>query len=215
MLRVVRGVGGRVGPSRLPLERSSLRDDCAAVLGTGVAPPNSLRSLRSLRSDSRGESVHEARSRAPTPALRSSPRPREPPPRTAHHEAPKRSATPRFGIRSTRIRHTPTAALLAYDRCLCTPPSSPARARAGGGGCAWGGAEARRACGRARSAHRQLTRGRCPSAANAVSEASSATGPQDRAPQGSRRAAATADVARPSPPARARAAPTSARQPTR
>jgi len=41
---------------------------CAAR--SGVAPPNSLRSLRSLRSDNRGESVYEAHAaHAPTPAL--------------------------------------------------------------------------------------------------------------------------------------------------
>ena len=40
---------------------------------SGVAPHNSLRSLRSLRSDRCGESVHEARWRAPTPELRFSP----------------------------------------------------------------------------------------------------------------------------------------------
>jgi hypothetical protein len=50
---------------------ASLRLHCAAR--SGVAPPNSLRSLRSLRSNNRGESVHEARAaRAPTPALRCS-----------------------------------------------------------------------------------------------------------------------------------------------
>jgi hypothetical protein len=55
---------------------------CAAR--AGVAPPNSLRSLRSLRSDSRGESVDEARAlRAPTPALRCSSPQKSPLPDTA------------------------------------------------------------------------------------------------------------------------------------
>ena len=45
----------------------------------GVAPQNSRRSLRSLRSDSCGESVHDARTAcAPTPKLRSSPPPKSP-----------------------------------------------------------------------------------------------------------------------------------------
>ena len=39
----------------------SLRFDCAAVLGLGSAPRNSLCSLRSRRSDNRGESVYEVR----------------------------------------------------------------------------------------------------------------------------------------------------------
>jgi hypothetical protein len=50
---------------------------CAAR--SGVAPPNSLRSLRSLRSDTRGESVVDARWRAPTPALRCSSPPKSRP----------------------------------------------------------------------------------------------------------------------------------------
>ena len=55
---------------------------CAAR--SGVAPPNSLRSLRSLRSNSRGESVYEARAaHAPTPALRGSSPPKSPAPRNA------------------------------------------------------------------------------------------------------------------------------------
>jgi hypothetical protein len=144
---------GRAGASRLPLERSSLRDDCAAVLGAGVAPPNSLRSLRSLRSDSRGESVHEARcARRPRP-LRSSP----------FHRSP-RQPHPAPGAGSHR-----------GWRAACGPRL---------GHSAWGGAR-RRAWASPRStaslaardsAHRHLTRGGCPSAANAVSEASSATG---------------------------------------
>ncbi len=56
-LRVAPG-GTRQG---LMVERSTLRSDFAAVLGPGVAPHNSLRSLRSLRSDNCGESAHEAR----------------------------------------------------------------------------------------------------------------------------------------------------------
>jgi hypothetical protein len=59
---------------------------CAAR--SGVAPQNSLRSLRSLRSNSRGESDDEARAaRAPTPALRCSSPQKSPPPGTACREA--------------------------------------------------------------------------------------------------------------------------------
>jgi hypothetical protein len=59
---------------------------CAAR--SGVAPQNSLRSLRELRSDNRGESHVEARTaRAPTPALRCSSPPKSPPPGNACREA--------------------------------------------------------------------------------------------------------------------------------
>ena len=70
-----------------------------------------------------------------------------------------------------------------------------------------GGAEKRRARGRARSAHRLLTRRGCLNAATAGSEVSSATGPRDRASQGSRCAAPTAEAKRRSLPGRAFAAP--------
>ena len=57
---------------------------CAAR--SGVASQNSLRSLRSLRSNTCDESVHEARWRAPTPALRCSSPPKSPPPGSARRE---------------------------------------------------------------------------------------------------------------------------------
>ena len=57
---------------------AALQLHCAAR--SGVAPRNSLRSLRSLHSDNRGESDHEARAaRAPTPALRCSSPPKSRP----------------------------------------------------------------------------------------------------------------------------------------
>jgi len=52
-----------------------------------VVPQNSLRSLRSLRSNSRGKSDHEARSRAPTLALRFSSPQKSPPAGSACREA--------------------------------------------------------------------------------------------------------------------------------
>jgi len=55
------------------------------------------------------------------------------------------------------------------------------------------GAEKRRARGLARSANRQLTRRRCLSVESEANEASSAAGPRERASQGSRRAAPTAE----------------------
>jgi hypothetical protein len=53
----------------------------------GVAPRNSLHSLRSLRSNNRGESVERSALRAPTPALRFSPPHKSPTPGTAHRVA--------------------------------------------------------------------------------------------------------------------------------
>jgi hypothetical protein len=67
----VRGVG--LGQSRgrvcvgARVRRSALWADCAVLLGLGAASRNSLRELRSLRSDNRDESDHEARCRAPAP----------------------------------------------------------------------------------------------------------------------------------------------------
>ena len=45
----------------------SLRSGCPVLLSAGVAPNNSLRSLRSLHSNTFGESVHEAREYARRP----------------------------------------------------------------------------------------------------------------------------------------------------
>ena len=72
-------------------------------------------------------------------------------------------------------------------------------------------AEKRRARGLARSASCQLTRRRCLNGANEESAVSSATGPRDRASQGSRCAAPTAPAKRCSLPERAFAAQTVAR----
>jgi len=136
----------------------------------GVVPQNSLRDLRSLRSNSRGKSVHEARSRAPTPALRFSSPQKSPPAGSACREVHRRFGASRM------------------------PPLVQQRhARAG------------------ESALRLLTRRRCPNAATAGSEVSSATGPRDRASQGSRRAAPTAEAKRRSLPERAFAAPNATR----
>jgi hypothetical protein len=78
---------------------------CAAR--SGVAPQNSLRSLRSLRSDNRGESVVDARWRAPTPALRCSSPPKSPPPGNACREARARWRTGRTPPRCLQRRERP------------------------------------------------------------------------------------------------------------
>jgi hypothetical protein len=145
-------------------QRRRLRCDARA----GVAPRNSLHSLRSLRSDNRGESDERSALRAPTPALRFSPPHKSPTPGT--HRA---------------------ATLLAF-----------VDEGHGGAGKAVGGSSAAtyavpRSTGlvaaRA-SAHRVLTRRDCLSAANAVSEASFATGEETEhrgGPGAKRRAAAS------------------------
>jgi hypothetical protein len=147
---------------------ASLRLHCAAR--AGVAPQNSLRSLRSLRSNSCGESDHEARWRVPTPALRCSSPQKSPPPGTARREAP----------------------LVVFDdkdlggagKAVggCVPAATYAAPRSAG-------LVAARV-----SAHRLLTRRDCSSAANEVSVASFATGHENehrREPEAKRRAAAS------------------------
>ena len=77
------------------------------------------------------------------------------------------------------------------------------------GRASWPGAACKaRARGRARSAHRLLTRRGCLNEVSAANAVSSATGPRDRASQGSRCAAPTAEAKRRSLPGRAFAAPT-------
>ena len=85
------------------------------------------------------------------------------------------------------------------QHCCCECVSGQAAA------CLWS-AEKRRARGLARSANRHLTRRNCLSAVSAANEASFATGPRDRASQGSRSEAETATAARCGLPGRAFAA---------
>ncbi len=87
------------------------------------------------------------------------------------------------------------------------------RLRLANGRADWPGAACKaRSRGLARSASCPLTRRGCPNAANAVSEMSSATGPRDRASQGSLSEAKTAPVKRSGLPGRAFAAPGLARR---
>jgi hypothetical protein len=129
----------------------------------GVAPRNSLHSLRSLRSDNRGESDERSALRAPTPALRFSPPHKSPTPGTAHR----------------------AAALVVFDE---VGPSGAGKAV---GGCASAatlcGAEERRARGRARTARASSSDSPRLSERSERSERSEFLGgPRDRAPQGSR-----------------------------
>ena len=88
---------------------AALRLRCGAH--SGLAPRNSLRSLRSLRSNNLGESdERSARVRAPSPELRSSPPQKSPLPGTTHRtemrvvfgEKIGASAKPRAGVRRRR-----------------------------------------------------------------------------------------------------------------
>ncbi len=137
---------------------AALRLRCGAR--PGVAPHNSLRSLRSLRSDRCGESDHEARC-ARRPQACAPRRPRNRPCRVP----PAAKAT----MRGVPANDKP--------RCIGKGAGGQPAARL----CA---AEKRRARGRARSALRELTRRVCPSAVSAANVASYATGPRDRASQG-------------------------------
>ena len=141
-----------------------------------VAPQNSLRARRALRSDSCGESVGEARF-ARRPCLCASRRsPRQPEPTCAVASA--RGAP--------KLAHPPTAPAPRRRRSEWVGIDLSTSA---GGGALW------RACGSprsarceagARSAPRPQTCGSCLSAAPAGRVASSAAGPRSRAPQGSR-----------------------------
>ncbi len=161
-----------------------------------VASQNSLRSLRSLRSDNCAESVYEARfARRPRLGLRLA--------RSPQNDRPLR---PPWATRPTAAPRGPSCA---------SSRKKHQRVRKGAFGQIaarlWG-AEKHRARGPARSANRQLTRRSCLSVVSAANEASSATGPRDRASQGSRRAAPTAPVKRCGLPGRAFAAPTCTRK---
>ena len=142
--------GARCG---LPLGRSTLRSDCPAVLGLGVAPNNSRRSLRSLCSDTFGESVDEAREYARRPqALRSSAPHRSPTPGTAHRDA----------------RHC-----TLYESMTV---SVSAKAWWGCGRGTWAAPRSAGLLAARASALRQLTRGGCLSVESEANAASSAAG---------------------------------------
>ena len=150
---------------------ASLRVSCdARVAGPW---PNSLRSLRSLRSNRRPQ----VRSRSALCA---------------------RPATLCFSAAPIRPAHAPPAALPATGSVFELAPTATASAT-GYPGRAQRACEAPSSAGfgaRARSALRALTRRACSRAANAVSVASCATGPRARAAQGSRSEAKTASPKR-------------------
>jgi hypothetical protein len=180
-----------VSVSGAPLQRGPARGASGSGRPVGrlhcdaqdrVAPQNSLRAPWALRSDSCGEPVLDARcARRPRPCASR---------RSQWHpeQAPAAAAISGTSIWSCGSighlapRHVFNSADGGGLWRACGSPRS-----AGGEACA-------------RSALRQHARGSCLSAANAVSEASSAAGPCTRAPQGSRPLGPTGTPKRRSPP---------------
>ena len=144
---------------------------------SGLAPQNSLRELRSLRSDSRGESDERSALRAPSPALRLWLR------LTSASRLLPYAAT---SLSSPQKSPPPGTACRAVTLVVFAGNTSPvsAKVRAGSGQRASAQPRSAGLVDRARSALRFLTRRGCLNAANEVSVVSSATGPRDRASQG-------------------------------
>ena len=171
-----------VSVSRAPLQRGPARGAGGSGRPGGrlrcdargrVAPQNSLRAPRALRSDSCGESALDARcARRPRPCASRRPQ-----------------------------RHPEQTPAAASKSGLLLLPSRVVLSADGGG--LWRACGSPRSAGgeaRARSALRQHARGSCLSVAPEGREASSAAGPCTRAPQGSRPLGPTDTPKRRSPP---------------
>ena len=196
-LRLLRGPAGHVPCGARP----------------SVAPQNSLRSLRSLRSNSCGESVHEARC-ARRPKGSAPRRRRGAPPGTHPRLCDRRRCFAKrrrdAGIEPASRRTREQSRGRARRRLdACASPSLPqqravpAKTRAGGGRSASAAPTSAGLAGSARSAPRGLTRHSCPSVESEANAASSATARKTeqrrgRGPQGHAKAA----VKRSTPPAR-------------
>ena len=177
-----------------------------------VAPQNSLRAPRALRSDSCGESVFDARcARRPRPCASRRPQrhPEQTPAAAANIGGHHLSVTNVVPALPTALSSTSElglgelmSALHGKTRTVGLLLPFWTFLSADGGGL-WRACGSPRSAGgeaRARSALRQHARGSCLSAANTVSEASSAAGPCTRAPQGSRPCRPTDTPKRRSPP---------------
>jgi len=172
------GSKGACGQARgASRRRPALRAGCPAMLGLAAPAPNSLRSLRSLRSDSVAESEDNsrcARGRKPCASrrLRGAPRacPHAP---LLLHQWVGSSRTP---LPIQRIRFVHRSGLAKSMRLVeqaLLAHTAPSRQAVPGGGDFWG-EEQRRAGLGARSALGCLTRRRCLSAVSAANVASSA-----------------------------------------
>jgi len=189
---------------------ASLRLHCGAR--SEVAPPNSLRSLRSLRSNKRRRVSSRSALRAPTSNL-------------ALQAALGQEAQP-----FARHKRSPgpfVSVLTSSSPQKSPPPGAPCRSGSGGvvrpnttdvaakarPGRLRSASEAPSSAGRvarARSAHQQLTCRRLFERSERSERSEFGDGPRDRAAQGSLSAAKTAEAKRSSLPGRAFAAPTAA-----
>ena len=156
------------------------------VLGPADLPPNSLRSLRSLRSNSGGKHVDVARCARGRHALRSS----APHRRASTHHLPPRvlvgHRNSRPSVSGDRYRTVRVKAATHSPRRLGRRMGAPVERR---GAQAWSPARA--------SALRHPSRRRCLSGAPCGRAASSAAGTPGRAPQGSRPKGSAAPPKRP------------------
>ena len=207
--------------SRAPLQRGPARGAGGSGRPDGrlrcdarrrVAPQNSLRASRALRSDSCGESVFNARcARRPRPCAsrRSQRHPEQAPAAAANiggQYLPRTSSVTRVAIALPAHMKLTLGTLRSVTNGMALPlgflPPLWTVVSAGGGGL-WRACGSPRSAGgeaRARSALRQHARGSCLSVAPAGREASSAAGPCTRAPQGSRPFGPTDTPKRRSPP---------------
>ena len=151
--------------------RSPLRVDCTALLGPGSRRrTHCAHFVRCVQTAAASQMTRRAGARRPRPCAA-----RRHPNRAQRSSLAAKSTG--FGVRCQHLRR------------VCKVGFGQAAARL------WS-AEKRRACGRARSALRHLTRRGCLNGMSAANAVSSATGPRDRASQGSRRAATTAPAKR-------------------
>ena len=155
--------------------RSAFQADCPAVLGHADLPPNSLRSLRSLRSNSGGKHVDVARCARGRHALRSL----APHRRASTHHLPPRvlvgHRNSRQSVSGDRYRTARVKAATHSPRRLGRRLGAPVERR---GAQAWSPARASALC--------HPSRRRCLSGAPGGRAASSAAGTPGRAPLGSR-----------------------------
>ena len=167
-LRMVRRGAAGAARWRLLLWRSALQADSAAMLAPGSRRETRFAHCVRCARTIAASQMHEARCARADPGAALLAAPQVAP--TGHR--PPRSTLVVFVANTTVVQAKPRAGVRRRDIC---------------------GAEKRRARGRARSAHRLLTRRDCSSAATAGSEASFATGHETehrREPGAQRRAAA-------------------------
>ena len=190
----------------LAVWRSALCADFAAVLGLGSRRRTHYAPWgRFVQTTAASQITKRALRADPKPALLTAPQRAQ-----GGQRLPRGSGSDSWpGVVRGRSSALRAGSQKRAPRCAqIKPPTKPSRKGLCGRDAArLCGAEKRRTCGLARSANRHHARCACLSGVNAVNVASCATGPQDRASQGSRSAAKAATVKRCGPPAQAFAAP--------